>query len=307
MKKYSLIMIIAAAILLEVMGAAQYVMATYGTESELMSKANRDMEKSQSVAAVKSEVESALRNIHKAAEMSLDNPKGYYTIATGVVKYNPHIVGAGVAFRPDYYKARGMGRLYAPYVYDRQPDVRLKKMKTAEPMLTSTLLPFDYTNREWFKRPLANSGSLWTEPYVDQGGTHIILCTFVMPLADRSGKVVGVFFADVPMEDVSLLSMEFHRGIKNGRIILLIIQVISLIVIAFVVWLSIRAFRRYKGQYVDPEKTHLVDQIAKLREVNTRLTKRNQELASTVAELRKQVNAMSQTTVSQTTDSTWYR
>ena len=72
-------------------------------------------------------------------------------------------------------------------------------------------------------------------------------------------------------------------------------------------WLSIRAFRRYKGQYVDPEKTHLVDQIAKLREVNTRLTKRNQELASTMAELRKQVNAMSQTTVSQTTDSTWYR
>ena len=65
-------MIIAAAILLEVMGAAQYVMATYGTESELMSKANRDMEKSQSVAAVKSEVESALRNIHKAAEMSLN-------------------------------------------------------------------------------------------------------------------------------------------------------------------------------------------------------------------------------------------
>ena len=102
MRKYSLILVVVSAILLEAMGAAQYFMATYGTEDQLLSKANHDMVESQRVAAVKSEVETALRNIKTAVEMSVDNPKGYYRIAAGLVKNNPHIVGAGAAFPPDY-------------------------------------------------------------------------------------------------------------------------------------------------------------------------------------------------------------
>ena len=69
------------------------------------------MKESQRVAAVKSEVETALRNIKSTVEMSVDNPKGYYRIAAGLVKNNPHIVGAGSAFRPDYYKPKSVVRL----------------------------------------------------------------------------------------------------------------------------------------------------------------------------------------------------
>jgi large-conductance mechanosensitive channel len=85
--------------------------------------------------------------------------------------------------------------------------------------------------------------------------------------------------------------------------VLFIIQVISLLIICIIVWLAVRAFRRYKGQYVDPEKNHLVEQMAKLREVNTRLTKRNQDLAEKLADLRQRMAANSQTT--DTTN--WYR
>ena len=303
MRKYSLIFIVAAALLLEAMGAAQYFLATYGAEAELLGKAERDMKESQRVAAVKSEVETALRNIKSAVEMSVDNPKGYYRIAAGLVKNNPHIVGAGSAFRPDYYKSKGLAKLYAPYVYDRQPDIKTKKKKTTTAMVTATLLPFDYTTREWFSKTIEDGNSMWTQPYLDQGGTHIIMCTYVMPIEDRSGMIVGVFFADVPMEDVSVLSMEIHKGIINCRTVLFIIQVISLLIICIIVWLAVRAFRRYKGQYVDPEKNHLVEQMAKLREVNTRLTKRNQDLAEKLADLRQRMAANSQTT--DTTN--WYR
>lgn len=303
MRKYSLIFIVAAALLLEAMGAAQYFLATYGAEAELLGKAERDMKESQRVAAVKSEVETALRNIKSAVEMSVDNPKGYYRIAAGLVKNNPHIVGAGSAFRPDYYKSKGLAKLYAPYVYDRQPDIKTKKKKTTAAMVTATLLPFDYTTREWFSKTIEDGNSMWTQPYLDQGGTHIIMCTYVMPIEDRSGMIVGVFFADVPMEDVSVLSMEIHKGIINCRTVLFIIQVISLLIICIIVWLAVRAFRRYKGQYVDPEKNHLVEQMAKLREVNTRLTKRNQDLAEKLADLRQRMAANSQTT--DTTN--WYR
>lgn len=44
MKKYSLMLVIVAAILLEVMGGAQYFLATYGTEAELLDKASRDLD-----------------------------------------------------------------------------------------------------------------------------------------------------------------------------------------------------------------------------------------------------------------------
>lgn len=300
MKKYSLILIVTAAILLEVMGAAQYFLATYGTETKLLEKASRDMNESLRVGTVKGEVESALRNIYKEVEASIDNPENYYRIASRLVNNNSHIVGAGVAFRPDFYKSQGKAGLYAPYVYDLQADVKLKKKKTSTPTATPTLLPFDYTDREWFKKPLADGKSMWTEPYLDKGGTHIIMCTYVMAVRDSTGNTAGVFFADVPMEDVSMLSMEIHQGIVNSRTVLFIIQVISLIVICFIVWLAIRAFRRYKLRFVDPEKTQLIEQLEKMRESNNRLTKRNQELAEKVAEMRNRADA-----ISYTTDTNW--
>ena len=293
MKKYYLILIVAAALLLETMGAVQYFTATYGIRNELLDKANRDMEQSLRVGNVKGEVETALRNIYNTVAMSIDNPKGYYSIAAGLVKNNPHIVGAGIAFRPDYYKSKGLESLYAPYVYDRQPDVAVKKKKTTNPILTTTLLPFDYTTREWFINPMEDGKSLWTQPYVDEGGTHIIMCTYCMAVKDRSGQIVGVFFADVPMEDVSQLSMDIHKGIISSRTLLFFIQIGSLLIIGFIVWLSFRAFRRYKDQYVDPEKDHIVEQLAKLREVNNRLIKRNQELAEKVAKLQNHLTTVS--------------
>ena len=305
MKKYSLMLVIVAAILLEVMGGAQYFLATYGTEAELLDKASRDLDQSQRVAAVKGEVESALRNIVNEVEASIADPNSYYRIANKLVVNNPHIVGAGVAFTPDYYKQQGKMRLYAPYVYDSQPDVTLKKKKTAAPMVTSTLLPFDYTDREWFNKPIADGKSMWTQPYVDQGGTHIITCTYVMPVHNRSGNTVGVFFADVPMEDVSLLSIDIHNGIISSRKVLFFIQVVSLIIIGFIVWMAVKSFRRYKGRYIDPEKPHLIEEIERLKEVNTRLTKRNQELAEKVTQLRDQATTNISTTTSYTSDTTW--
>ncbi len=305
MKKYSLMLVIVAAILLEVMGGAQYFLATYGTEAELLDKASRDLDQSQRVAAVKGEVESALRNIVNEVEASIADPNSYYRIANKLVVNNPHIVGAGVAFSPDYYKQQGKMRLYAPYVYDSQPDVTLKKKKTAAPMVTSTLLPFDYTDREWFNKPIADGKSMWTQPYVDQGGTHIIMCTYVMPVHNRSGNTVGVFFADVPMEDVSLLSINIHNGIISSRKVLFFIQVVSLIIIGFIVWMAVKSFRRYKGRYIDPEKPHLIEEIERLKEVNTRLTKRNQELAEKVTQLRDQATTNISTTTSYTSDTTW--
>ena len=88
-EKYSLMLIIAAALLLEAMGAAQFFLARRSTQEELLGKAQRDLVQSKRVAGVKAEVESAVRNIHDAVEKSIDDPDHYYVIATQMVKNNP--------------------------------------------------------------------------------------------------------------------------------------------------------------------------------------------------------------------------
>jgi hypothetical protein len=278
MKKYVISLISAAIVMLGLMGAVQYFMAKENTERELLIKAARDLEESKRVDAVQAEVEAAVRNVLNAVKQNLGEPDRYYALSTQMVRNNPHIVGAGVAFKPNYYLQKGKDELYAPYAYDEQPDVRVKKRKTGTPQIRTELLGFDYTTREWFQKPMEDGKGLWTQPYVDQGGTHIIMSTYVEPLRDSQKRIVGVFFADVPMEDVSLLSMEMNSGIsRNGKISLLI-QFISLLVFGFIVWLAVKASQQYREQNVDVEKEQLIAEIAKLKETNQKLLQRNMEL-----------------------------
>ena len=117
-KKYSISLIVTAAIIIEVLGAAQYFMARNGATRELLAKAQRDMQESQRVAKVKTEAETALLNAEQSIHLTLGTPETSYSIAARIIKVNPHIIGVGVAFIPDYYKNKGKGKLFMPYTYD---------------------------------------------------------------------------------------------------------------------------------------------------------------------------------------------
>ncbi len=287
MKKYTLMLIIMCAVMLTVMGGAQYILTRKDAEKNLMQKAQRDMEQSLRVATVKAEVETAVRNTIEEIEDSIDNPDAYYAIVTKLVRKNPEIIGAGVAFRRNYFQDKGRNGLFAPYCYDEQPAIGTKK-RNARPQLRSVLLPMDYTDREWFTKSFKSGQSLWTSPYVSEiHKDHLILSTYVMPIREASGAVVGVFVADVPMEDVSLLAMDIHKGIFKNTHIILYIQLISLLSMMLIIWLAVRASHRYKEQHFDPEKERLVAELEKLRTVNRRLTQRNLDLAKKVQEYRQ--------------------
>ena len=271
-------LILALIIMLGLMGAVQYYMAKENTETELLKKAQRDLDESKRVDIVQAEVESAVRNVMSTVKLNLGQPDHYYAITTQLVMNNPHIVGAGIAFKPDHYKSIGKDRLYAPYAYDEEPDVKMKKHKSSSPNIRTRLLGFDYTGREWYQKPMADGISLWTQPYVDQGGTKIIMCTYVEPIRSQEGHTVGVFFADVPMEDVSLLSMNFNSDISKSSGILLILQLISLLVICLIIWFAVKASQRYKEEKLDIEKEELHAEIEKLKDTNQKLMQRNMEL-----------------------------
>ena len=299
--RYSLTLIVAAAIIIEVLGAAQYFMARSGARNELLAKAQRDMQESQRVATVKTEVETALKNAEHSIHLTLGTPETSYSIAARIIQVNPHIIGVGVAFIPNYYKDKGRNGLFLPYTYDDQPSIASKGKRTGKPHIRTHIPSLDYTQRDWYKTAMAGQRQ-WTEAYVGEGGLSVLMCTYSIPVTDKSGRTVGVLFADVTMEDATVMMSKLNHGIRKSGIVTLGIQLVSFLLLSFIIWRAVVASRRYKERYVDPEKTHLVEQVEKMRQVNTRLTKRNQELAQRVAEMQARLNSQ----VQQRSDQHWF-
>lgn len=279
MKKYIVMLVVSAAIMLVMMAAIPFYMAKESAEMELLAKAERDLMQSKRIATVKAEVEKTVANVTPKIRQRIDFPDRFYTILVQMVSKNKYIVGAGVAFVPDYYTGQGKEKLYAPYAYDEEPSVTLQKRKTDDPQIRTRLLDFDYTTRDWYKRPIAKEVSFWTQPYVDQGGTKIIMCTYVEPIRDRDNRVVGVLFADVPMEDVSLLSMELESDIERGGRISLMVMLVFLVLFCLILWLAVNASRQHSRNAHEAEKQQLNSEIEHLRALNRKLTERNLELS----------------------------
>jgi hypothetical protein len=299
--RYSLTLIVAAAIIIEVLGAAQYFMARNGARNELLAKAQRDMQESQRVATVKTEVETALKNAEHSIHLTLGTPETSYSIAARIIQVNPHIIGVGVAFIPNYYKDKGRNGLFLPYTYDDQPSIASKGKRTGKPHIRTHIPSLDYTQRDWYKTAMAGQRQ-WTEAYVGEGGLNVLMCTYSIPVTDKSGRTVGVLFADVTMEDATVMMSKLNHGIRKSGIATLGIQIVSFLLLSFIIWRSVVASRRYKARYIDPEKNHLIEQVEKMRQVNTRLTKRNQELAQRVAEMQARLNSQ----VQQRSDQHWF-
>lgn len=299
--RYSLTLIVAAAIIIEVLGAAQYFMARSGARNELLAKAQRDMQESQRVAMVKTEVETALKNAEHSIHLTLGTPETSYSIASRIIQVNPHIIGVGVAFIPNYYKDKGRNGLFLPYTYDDQPSIASKGKRTGKPHIRTHIPSLDYTQRDWYKTAMAGQRQ-WTEAYVGEGGLNVLMCTYSIPVTDKSGRTVGVLFADVTMEDATVMMSKLNHGIRKSGIVTVGIQIVSFLLLSFIIWRSVVASRRYKARYIDPEKNHLIEQVEKMRQVNTRLTKRNQELAQRVAEMQARLNSQ----VQQRSDQHWF-
>ena len=294
-KKYSLALVIAALVFIEVIGAVQYFMAQHGAKQEVLAKAQRDMQESQRVAVVRSEVETALKNAERSVRVSLGSPETSYAVASRIILVNPHIIGVGVAFIPNYYQDKGKNGLYLPYTYDDQPSIVSKGKRSGKTHMQIRISDFDYTQRDWYKTAMAGQYQ-WTNPGLCEWGINVLTCTYSIPIKDKNGRIVAVLFADVTMADATVLMNDMDTSIRKSGVITFAMQIISLLLMAFIIWRAIKASRRYKEQFVDPEKEHLIEQLEKFREVNGRLTKRNQDLAEKVAELQRRIQAGPQQT-----------
>lgn len=147
---------------------------------------------------------SAVNNLAEIQE-SLETPEEVLNALEKELLLNPHIVGYGVGFNPDYYPEKG--HWFEPYVA-RRDNGQIERLQIGSEQ-------HDYLNAKWFRETLETGKGQWSDPYYDEAGAKTILCTFSAPVVDNEGNTVGVFGADIPLqwlyEELSRLNEQVNR------------------------------------------------------------------------------------------------
>lgn len=135
-------------------------------------------------------VEVTAKNNVDEVEKGLASPSKVYTALENELKLNPHIIGFAVAFEPNYYPQ--IGKWFEPYVVQRDSGrIEIKQIGSAD---------HDYLSTKWYTEAIKCENGYWSDPYFDEAGAKMIVCSYMLPLREKSGKIVGVFIADVSLD-----------------------------------------------------------------------------------------------------------
>lgn len=133
-------------------------------------------------------VEVAVDNMSWNMEDYLDNPDSMYELTAQVLKNNPYIVGSAIAFEPYFFPERGVQ--FSPYsCYSGEYIIHLQ-LGTKD---------YEYHHIDWYQIPKLLNQPYWSEPYFDDGGGDMVMCTYSKPLYDKDGKMYAIFTADISL------------------------------------------------------------------------------------------------------------
>ena len=158
-------------------------------------------------------VEVAVMNSTDDLEERLQSPASVFSALRDELQRNPQIVGFFACFEPNYYPSQG--RSFQPYAFWR--DGRIDTIQIAKE-------GNDYLEDDWYQRAFAVDSGYWSEPYIDDSGSGILMCSYSVPIHDHTGRKVGVFGADISLDwlygQLSAIDKEysFFKGfVKNTK------------------------------------------------------------------------------------------
>ena len=182
----SLTIIIAAAILLQLISAVQY----YYTRSLLAEELEKRAESELTTKAiiVKNSLnmsENTLRGHLWDLKRNLATPDSLDEVMEWVLRSHPNLTGCWVAFVPDYYPEKG--RLFEPYSWWENGEIKHTEIST---------IGKDYTQNKYYKTVFETDAPMWTDPYRG-ASTGMNLVTYILPIHDYGNHLVAMFGLDV--------------------------------------------------------------------------------------------------------------
>jgi sigma-B regulation protein RsbU (phosphoserine phosphatase) len=108
-----------------------------------------------------------------------------------IVGSNREIFGSCMAFEPYGFTKDSL--YFAPYVY-KGSDGLVKKFLHSPDQ--------EYFTQEWYEVPINSREPHWSEPYFDEGGGEILMCTYSVPVFafEEQEKLIGVVTIDLSLE-----------------------------------------------------------------------------------------------------------
>lgn len=140
-------------------------------------------------------VEVTVDNMSWVVSEGLEEPSWMFDVSKRMLKNNPSFWGSGVAFVPNFHSSKG--KFFEPYSVRRGEDTIMTLQVGREGV--------DYTKKEYYRVPVEQGTSHWSEPYVNQTGDKSLITTYSAPIRNNQDRVVGVVFADIAtnwLEDV---------------------------------------------------------------------------------------------------------
>ena len=139
-------------------------------------------------------IETTVKAMCPMAEYALDDPEAMYEIAGYIVKSSSRLMGAGIAFKADFYPEKG--HWFETYVGHQQG---------CDTLVTTQLgsQEHNYLEMDWFKRGLQSTEGFWSDPYYDNAGGKTFMISYCNPVKDTTGKAVAVICADVTLDTLA--------------------------------------------------------------------------------------------------------
>ncbi len=109
-----------------------------------------------------------------------------------VVKNNQEIYGSTISFEPYAFEKNSL--YFGPYFYKSNGMTRFTWLGGES---------YRYFQLDWYQIPKELNRAVWSEPYYDEGGGNIIMCTYSVPFYKTiSGKrqFTGIVTADVSLD-----------------------------------------------------------------------------------------------------------
>jgi sigma-B regulation protein RsbU (phosphoserine phosphatase) len=189
------LIIMFAALLLELFSWAQYYYTKQLLEYELEKKASIEMTmKAILVKSMLNTTEQVLNSHVTEITKLTKDPDDIDDALRTIVEANDYFTGVGLAFVPGYYEEND--ELYEPWAFNTKNGVMVRDniaMRGGH----------DYTKFKFYSEPMSTGKPYWSNPYIDSVETHSFITTYSVPIIDKNGQKAGVAGIDLSLEWLS--------------------------------------------------------------------------------------------------------
>lgn len=266
-KLRSVVVIVVAAILLELTTAVQYYSTRSAIRQQLTEIAQRDLNETNYIAHLKEQVENtvkkALPNVERLTQKGQRDSLNM--VIKDILSKNEEIVGIDFCYVvKDDKKRNGI------YIYKEDDDDEYVEQ----------IIDFDFTQRSWYSQGIESNG-FWSEPYMSNYKV-VVMCTYSCAVRDDKGETMAVFGADIPLEEISESAMQLYEKQQNTLIPILLLHFLGLLALAFIIWRSILSVKKLND--LNSEKEQIDGELKIAREIQqSMLPKSTKQLPETAS------------------------